>query len=84
LLSGPYFHFKHATDGKEVKTPGLGWFAHIVRGAIIGYLDSVTEESARNEEIIAELAFEKAILKIKSKKSTVAGEIATYGDIEYR
>jgi hypothetical protein len=35
LASSSYF--KHATSGKEVKTPGLRWFARVVRGALLGF-----------------------------------------------
>src|SRR5262245_802322 len=55
-------YFKHATHGKEVRTPGLGWFAHVVRGAIVGYLNTVSDEATTNEQIVAELAFEKVCL----------------------
>ena len=78
-------YFKHATEGKEVRTPGLGWFAHIVRGAIVGYLDTISEQqTACNEQLLAELAFEKAILKIKASKDINAGQALMFSDIEYR
>lgn len=34
-------YFKHQVDGKEMKTPGIGWFAGIARGALVGYLRSL-------------------------------------------
>jgi len=77
-------YFKHATQGKEVKTPGLGWFAHIVRGALLGYLETVSEQLPNNKQILAELAFEKAVLRLKAARDVGAGQVVTFADIEYR
>ena len=78
-------YFKHATEGKEIKTPGLAWFAKIVRGALLGYLDSLHLSPLRiDEELLSRLAFEEARLKIKAKKDLKKGQIVTFEDIEYR
>jgi len=77
-------YFKHDTHGKEVRTPGLGWFARVVRGAILGYLDTVPEQQVRNEQILAELAFEKAVLRLKAARNLCAGEPVTFEEVEYR
>ncbi len=76
-------YFKHATEGKEVKTPGLGWFAKVIRGAILGYLDSLPSHDA-DEELLPRLALEKAMLKIKARKDIQKGQVVTKDDIEYR
>lgn len=79
-------YFKHATEGKEVRTPGLGWFAKIIRGAILGYIGSFPSPSIESvdEELFSRLAFEKACLKIKSKRDVKKGHVVTSEDIEYR
>lgn len=77
-------YFKHATEGKEVKTPGLKWFTRIVRGALLGYLESYTLPSNIDEELLSRLAFEKAVLRIKVKKDLAKGQVVTFGDTEYR
>jgi hypothetical protein len=68
-----------------IRTPGLGWFAHVVRGAVLGCLDSLSLDSAiPDEHLIVELAAEKAMIKIKLKKDMKAGQAVTFSDIEYR
>ncbi|MGD0014170.1 MAG: hypothetical protein ABSD56_07070 [Bryobacteraceae bacterium] len=78
-------YFKHVTDGREEKTPGLAWFANIVRGALLGYLGSLPPESVRpDKDRLARLAFEKCILKITSTVDAVRGQVCTLDNIEYR
>ena len=78
-------YFKHATEGNEVKTPGLGWFAKIIRGALIGYLDSLPATSlTTDDELLPRLAFEKAGLRVKAKRDLEKGRVVTSKDIEYR
>ena len=78
-------YFKHATEGKEIRTPGLGWFAKVVRGALLGYLDSLPSPSLGiDEELLSRLALEKAGLKVKATKDLEKGRIVTLEDIEYR
>lgn len=76
--------FKHATDGKEVKTPGLRWFARIVRGALLGYLRLLPDVAGHNNDLLARLAREKALLRVKARKAISAGQIATFDDVDYR
>lgn len=76
-------YFKHATDGPEVRTPGLDWFAGIAREAILGYIVSLPKTDAPNVDLIAEIAFEKAALRIRVKRDVRAGEVVTFGDIDY-
>ena len=78
-------YFKHATEGQEVRTPGLGWFAHVVQRAVMGYLSSISSDgTTANEHLLAELAFGKAALRIKAKKDMKVGQVATFSDVEYR
>jgi hypothetical protein len=79
-------YFKHATEDKEVKTPGIGWFAKIIRGTLLGYLISLPlpSDDRIDEELFSRLAFEKTGLRIKIKKDMKKGQIVTFDDIEYR
>lgn len=64
-VGAPYF--KHIVAGKEVKTPGLDWFAGIVRVAILGYIRSIQAGQA-DATLLAGLALETAVLQFKAKK----------------
>lgn len=79
-------YFKHATEGKELRTPGLGWFAKIIRGTLLGYIISLPlpSDDRIDEELFPRLAFEKAGLRIKVKKDIKKGQVVTFDDIEYR
>jgi hypothetical protein len=66
-------YFKHVVDGKEVRTPGLNWFAGIVRTAILGYLNSVPAVGMTDERLLAKLAQEKAVVQLKMKRIFVRG-----------
>jgi hypothetical protein len=78
-------YFKHIVDGKEVKTPGIGWFVKIVRGSLLGYLDSLSIQSLKtDEELLSRLAFEKGELKVKVRRTVKQGQIVTSDDIDYR
>jgi hypothetical protein len=78
-------YFKHLIDGKETKTPGLGWFAKTVRGSLLGYLESLPPEAwTGDEHRLSRLAFEKAGLQVKFKHDSTAGQIVALEDIEFR
>jgi len=77
-------YFKHELDGKEVKTPGIGWFARVVRGALLGFLRSGTRQRAADQQLLGRLALEKATLRMKAKRAVEAHRVVTTDDIEYR
>lgn len=78
-------YLKHLVDGNETKTPGLAWFAKVVRGSLLGYLDSVLPEALNSDEHrLSRLAFEKAGLQLKVKRDMTAGQQVTFDDIEFR
>jgi len=78
-------YLKHLVEGKETKTPGLAWFAKVVRGSLLGYLESVRPEALKSDEHrLSRLAFEKAGLQLKAKRDMTAGQVATFEDIEFR
>ena len=78
-------YFKHTIEGKEVRTPGLAWFARMVRGAILGYIGSLPKAPpTADEELFSRLAYEKAGLMVKVKKDLKKGQVVTFEDVEYR
>ena len=77
-------YFKHATEGKEIKTPGLAWFAKIIQGSLLGFLEKFPSTTKKDEDVFSKIAVEKARLKIKAKKAVKKGVPVTFGDIEFR
>lgn len=78
-------YMKHMINGKEVKTPGLNWFARVVRLALLGCLDHLSPVLPMvDEHRLARLSFEKAGLQVKAKRGVTAGQIVTFDDIEFR
>ena len=76
-------YFKHVDGGKEVKTPGLDWFAGTTRAAVLGYIGSIQTVEA-DPGLLARLAQEKAVVQLKMKRDLRAGQAVTYEDIDYR
>jgi hypothetical protein len=76
-------YFRHSTSGKDTRTPGLRWFAHIVRHALLGYVRALPEEPG-DPQLFAKLAMEKALIKIQAAKDIPAGHMAVFDDINYR
>jgi len=78
-------YFKHATDGKEVKTPGLSWFADIVNSSLLGFLRSDSRPRvAADSDRISRIAMERGMLKLKAKRAIKKGEAITFDDIEHQ
>ena len=78
-------YLKHEVDGKETKTPGIGWFAGIARGALVGYLRSKTlDAQSEDPQLLAKLAIEKAGLRLKAKRPIEQHTVVTFDEVEYR
>jgi len=78
-------YMKHLVNAKEVYTPGLAWFARVVRGSLLGYLEQVPEEQlAPDDHRLARIAFEKAAVQLKVRRDIKAGEVIRFDDIEMR
>jgi hypothetical protein len=58
-------YYIHLIADREFKIPGIAWLSKIVRGALVGYLQSLPAPSAGavDEELFSKLALEKARLK---------------------
>lgn len=79
-------YFVHFIDGKEIKTPGVRWFARLVRGAILGYVVALGEsqEVRPRNSLIHRLAIEGASIYMKAKRPIEAGQIVTLDDVHVR
>jgi hypothetical protein len=79
-------YIKHTVGGNIVRTPGLGWCAKIVRGALMGYLVSKQPMKLPVDSfLLSKLAFENAGLLLQVNKDVKAGQLIDIGkDINYR
>jgi hypothetical protein len=78
-------YLKHMVDGKETRTPGLAWFARVVRGSLLGYLEALPAEGLTpDQDRLSRLAFEKAGLQLKVKHAMERGQVVTLDDVEFR
>lgn len=79
-------YIKHSVDERIVRTPGLGWFAKIVQGSLIGFLTSKqSTEHAIDKYLLSKLAFEKAGIKLQVNKDVTSGQVINIGkDTYYR
>lgn len=76
-------YFKHFVEGKEVRTPGLRWFARIVRNSILGYVRSCPEAPG-DPHLLAKLADERASIAVKLNKNVGRHRVVTSADVDYR
>lgn len=76
-------YFKSLVDGKEQKSPGIGWFARMVRSALTGFL---LKRPVQHQDTftLSGLARERSGLEVKFKRSVEAHHVVTFADIEYR
>ena len=73
-------YMPHWPDGRKGLAPGLTWFAERVRGALLGYLRSAAVQPER--ELIADLARERGVLKLKFKRDIRAGQPILLSDVD--
>ena len=71
---------KHFVKGKEVITPGLLWFEVIVQGVLVNFLRR--QKIRKTQKDVSELARERGMINLKTKKATVAGQFVTKEDLE--
>jgi len=71
---------KHFVKGKEVRTPSLSWFERVVQGALVNFLRRQKIKKTRKD--LAELARERGVIYLKSKKPLTTGRLVTKEDVE--
>lgn len=71
---------KHFVKGKEVITPGLLWFERIVQGVLVNFLRC--QKIRKTQKNLSELARERGIIHLKTKKALVQGQFVTKEDFE--
>jgi hypothetical protein len=78
-------YFRHATDGREEKAPGLSWFADMVNASLVGFLrNEQRPRVAVDSDRISRIAMERGMLKLKAKRAVGKGEAITFDDIEHQ
>lgn len=76
-------YIRNIIDGKEVRTPGLKWFEHIVRDSLIGFLSELEQRKEGDQtDFFKEISLESGIVKLKAKKDIRGGQIVTNNDVE--
>jgi len=71
---------KHYVNEKEVRTPGLSWFERIVHSVLVNFLRCQPIKESRKD--LAELAKERGVIYLKTKKPLEAGQVVTTEDVE--
>ena len=79
-------YFAHYVNGKETRTPGIGWFARVVRGAVLGYVASLekAQPGASHGTLIQRLATDGSTIHVKVAHKIAAGDPVTFDDIHFR
>jgi hypothetical protein len=76
-------YIRNIIDGKEVRTPSLKWFEHIVRASLIGYLSKVEQEQKNSKiDILKEISLESGRVILKTKGDIKPGHLVTSSDVE--
>lgn len=69
-------YVRNFIDGKEIRTPGLKWFASVVRQTLLGCLMS-GDSSAQPAEVMKTLSLEHGSVRLKAKRDIQAMTVVT-------
>lgn len=72
----------NVVDGKEVRTPGLKWFESVVRGTLIGFLNSAEHDSEQQTDHFKDISLEYGRVMVKAKHDIEAHTIVTEKDVD--
>ncbi|HLB49522.1 MAG TPA: hypothetical protein VJL59_21120 [Anaerolineales bacterium] len=75
-------YVRNFIDGKEIRTPGLKWFASVVRQALLGYLMTIANDPDRAIDVVKDLSLEHGAVQLKAKRDIQAFSIVTEQDFE--
>jgi hypothetical protein len=79
-LGRPYV--KNYVDGKEVRTPGLSWFQHLVRTALLEFLRRCPKVDGPGYDHVKDFSLEAGVISFKAKRTLQAGSVVTLDDID--
>jgi hypothetical protein len=74
-------YVRNVVDGKEVRTPGLRWFESVVRGSLIGFLNSAEHDSEQQTDHFKAISLEYGIVNLKVKHEIQAHTVVTEKDV---
>lgn len=75
-------YVRNMVDGKEVRTPGLKWFESVVRGALVGFLNSAEYDSEQQTDHFKELSLEYGRVMVKARHNLQAHTVVTEKDVD--
>lgn len=75
-------YVRNMVDGKEVRTPGLKWFESVVRGALVGFLNSAKYDSEQQTDHFKELSLEYGRVMVKARHNLQAHTVVTEKDVD--
>ncbi len=62
-------YIKNFIDGKEVRTPGLKWFEHVVRGCLIDFLDKTKQKDEGFQiDYFKDVSVKRGVIHLIAKK----------------
>jgi hypothetical protein len=75
-------YVRNMVDGKEVRTPGLKWFESVVRGALLGFLNSAEYDFEQQTDRFKELSLEYGRVMVKARHNLRAHTAVTEKDVD--
>lgn len=75
-------YVRNMVDGKEVRTPGLKWFESVVRGTLIGFLNSADHDSGQQADHFKDVSLEYGRVMVKAKRDLQAYTVVTEKDVD--
>ena len=76
-------YIKHQTESnKDRRTPGVRWFARVVRSSLIGFLRRHGGSAAR-ELGIARIAANRTVVRLRPKQAAERGDVIEVSDDEF-
>lgn len=75
-------YVRNVVDGKKVRTPGLKWFESVVRGTLIGFLNSAEHASEQQTDHFKNISLEYGRVMVKAKRDIQAHTVVTEKDVD--
>lgn len=75
-------YVRNMVNGKEIRTPGLKWFESVVRGTLIGFLNSAEHDSGQQTDYFKDISLEYGRVMVKAKHDLQAHTVVTEKDVD--